>query len=209
MKRSSPILAAVRFALSGTIAATPGLVATAVGIAHGRVAEPITRCEHGHEVAACRGQVADDQTELHRDAFVLPPLPKPANETIRHFFASPSQSDYAAEADVLRSIQASHRAQRYSQLLMPAWRGGVARVPWAPVAEPLHEPHQPDEHGDELIPLPEALPPGTASAIEAALAPPVRRASLPDDGFMLGTPRALLEAERRLHAHSVDRDESL
>jgi hypothetical protein len=108
---------AVRLALYGSaIAVTPALIATGVGIAHGRVAQPIVRCQRGHEVAVCAEHpVALDELELHRDEIVLPQLDT-------------------------------------------------------------------------------ALPPGTQSAIEAALMPPIGSAQLADPGVPLGTPLPLLSS---------------
>jgi len=121
MNKPRPILLAVRLALYGTaIATTPALIATGVGIAHGRIAEPIAQCRQGQEVAVCAEHPVADERELHRERFVLPESLHTA--PIRQLFASPSSDDYAAE-EVMTSILASQRGQSYNQLLMPAWRG--------------------------------------------------------------------------------------
>jgi hypothetical protein len=77
MDEPRPISLAVRAALYGVaITATPALLATGVGIAHGRVAEPIVRCQRGQEVAVCSGHPVTDEPEVHRREIVLPPEPE-------------------------------------------------------------------------------------------------------------------------------------
>lgn len=69
-------LLAVRAALNAAaIAATPALLATAVGVAHGRVAEPIAHCEHGDERVVCAQHSVTDEPVVEREEIHLPPEP--------------------------------------------------------------------------------------------------------------------------------------
>ena len=69
MNKPRPIALAVRLAIYGT---TPALIATAVGIAYGRVAEQVAQCHRGQEVAVCTGHTFTDERDLHRHAIELP-----------------------------------------------------------------------------------------------------------------------------------------
>ena len=76
MHEHHKILLAVRAALHGAAVATaPALLATAVGVAHGRVTEPITRCEHGQERAVCAEHGVTHEPELDRHEPELPREP--------------------------------------------------------------------------------------------------------------------------------------
>ena len=66
----------MRSALYGTaIVAAPAFLATVAGSVHGRVAEPMARCQHGQEVAVCAGHAATDEPVLHREQIFAPPKP--------------------------------------------------------------------------------------------------------------------------------------
>jgi hypothetical protein len=108
-----PIALVVRSAL---ITTTPALLATGVGIAHGRVAEAIVRCSQGQAVAMCGGQHVDEQ-EPHRHPITLPSEP-PAS-------ASPPPDDVPWGFWDDGADDETHQIA----------------VPSPPVAEPLHEPH--------------------------------------------------------------------
>lgn len=76
MHEHRKILVAVRAALNvAAIAATPALLATAVGVAHGRVAQPIARCQKGDERGVCARHSVIDEQDVEREDIHLPPEP--------------------------------------------------------------------------------------------------------------------------------------
>jgi hypothetical protein len=105
---SSPIRAAVHLALYGTLASSlPALSAAVAGIAHGRVAEPITRCQHGQEIALCVGQHHVNDEEVDRHEIVLPrertasnPPPHPAQTAWVWERAIEREAHQAAQANL-------------------------------------------------------------------------------------------------------------
>lgn len=114
MHEHRKILLAVRAALYGAaVATTPALLATAVGVAHGRVAEPITRCEQAGERAVCDQHGITDELDLHvhEDEFAPPP-PEPQAITPRTGNVSLGWWHNTDDDETHRIVQENLRRQR-------------------------------------------------------------------------------------------------
>jgi hypothetical protein len=105
-----PILLAVRAAISAAIVTTPAMVATGVGIAHGRSAEPIARCQSGQEVAVCAPHTQTKEPELDGEEISLPPLrppsppPMPPGRGLTYAMEQPEAAYWRSHAAVWSSL---------------------------------------------------------------------------------------------------------